>query len=933
LAGAFTRSYNRFVDALSFGAKYQKQRRLLNDRIDSPGSIEDFPVSHPAGFVRDLKKRRITIGELYLIIIRSLESEHHAERINALRLLEEQAFHAKNVTMPLNTARVQLALMKEAIKSRDNERRQLELLHDFAVSSWGQASVIRRSLDEMGIIELPETGSRMEEMDAGWDSHVHDNSSYGRKTASQLVIDAFIKGISEITVAFNHLDNRANIEEVLVAGEILGVRVNVGVEFSLHTCRYRFHFMFLLPTLRSSGDLSAFFARHGAALQFFIDGLSRNQESRIRSLHALIDNFNSVFLPSLNDGYPSDSVYTLPALDLGQAGEVVPLESMNRMHLGELLYAGLKPVLQKRILLEKSRLHNARLELSHGGISQWDYRNIATRHQSLRDAYRDLNPEDLRARYFSSPQLSDYQSVFCDMAKVCGPLKEAGGKIRILHPLEHGLDAAYATVLLNHEWIDSIEVYNMHDSTNRPVDDILRFSRFINVLNGGLPEQVTPFLEGHDIPISNDNLEQMVRAIGRRPFVPVCGSDSTGRSATIPGMGFIFSSHLRGPHARRFREKHFALPEFVSRIIAEGGAHAAEKKAEGVHDPIVCLGKSTRFMPNKIGDETEVSPISLGHALRYLRPSLLNFLAIASGFAVAWLTIGWQYALVWFAITAIRNVLVDLAARRGHRIREWSLREVDFRNLAQSLFWTGVSVPVLALAKSGFDSLWPLTESGTLYQFSKFFVIALVNGLYLVLHNRLRGFDKGVTTINFFRNILSWPFASLFGPLGDLLFIPTIVQAKFWSDVVGGLIEGSGKFMRSILLTRRDLSEIMPVACASEEERRYTAILDLLYIFQRETRARNSMREIFFAKRSLLERLGDALAGRKARPQPHPDIYRTLTSWFGHVSNFQKLSDFAISHYQHDWALFLVDLVARQFYRFGEWLRKQSALSQPPSLK
>jgi hypothetical protein len=63
-----TRFYNRVVSALSFGAEYQKMRRWLNERIDSPESIEDFPPSHPAGFVRELKKRRISIVESYLIM-------------------------------------------------------------------------------------------------------------------------------------------------------------------------------------------------------------------------------------------------------------------------------------------------------------------------------------------------------------------------------------------------------------------------------------------------------------------------------------------------------------------------------------------------------------------------------------------------------------------------------------------------------------------------------------------------------------------------------------------------------------------------------------------------------------------------------------------------------------------------------------------------
>jgi hypothetical protein len=915
--------YNRFVNALSFGADYQKLRRLLNARIDSTASIEEIPPSHPAGFVRELKKRRITIVESYLIIIRYLESEHHGERIHALKLLEEETFHSKTITMPLNTARVQLALMKEAIKSRDNKRRQLELLHDFTVSSYGQRSVIRACLDEMGIIELPETGQRIEDMDKGWDLHVHDNSSYGRKTPSQLVIDAFIKGISEITVAFNHLNTLDTIEEVLSAGDILGVRVNIGIEFSLLLQSHRFHFMFLLPRVRTREELAQFVELHSAELESFSDGLIRNQESRIASIHALIDNFNTLHLPALNAGYEADSIYALPALDLAVVDEIVPMEGLNRMYLGELLHSKWKPLLLKRVLLAKSKLNRARAELERGSISQWDYTNMASRYEKLRETYTQLNPETLRGQYFGAPQLSEYPTVFSDMGAVCAALKRTGGSIRVLHPLEHGLDAAYRMILTNGQWIDSVEVYNMYDSINRSVDDILRFARFINVLNSGRPDLVRPFLVGHDLELPDAVLSRIVASIASRPLVPVCGSDSTGRSSTIPGMGFIYQSRIIGPHRRRFLEKHFALPEYVSRIIAARGSYISSAAETEPADAIISMGKSTRFSQNRIGDETDVAPIPLGQALRYVNPVLRNLLSVVAGFLIAALSVGWPYALVWFGITSLRHVIVDLVARRGSRVREWSLREVDFRNIALSLFWTGVSVPLLALVKSEFDFVWPFAMTGHFYQFAQFFCFSLINGLYLVMHNVLRGFEKGVTRANFFRTIISWPFASLFAPLGDLLLIPSIVQSKLWSDVVGGVIEGSGKFMRSVGLTRRDLSDIIPLTRAEEESVRSTAVLDILYIFGRETRARNSMREIFFGRKNFLERIGDALRGRKVGPIRRNDEHRNLAAWFDDMGNYNKLADFVIKHYDQEWAVMLLDLLERQYLRFHEWLSRE----------
>jgi hypothetical protein len=588
-------------------------------------------------------------------------------------------------------------------------------------------------------------------------------------------------------------------------------------------------------------------------------------------------------------------------------------------------------VLLRRVLLAKSKRSFAREHLEHGSISRWDFSNIEQRYLALRKTYTELNPENLRAQYFGAPQLSEYPTIFTDLEAVSRPLKAAGGSIKILHPLEHGLDAAYEVMLANAAWIDSVEVYNMYDSINRSVDDTQRFARFVNVLNSGEPALVRPFLEGHDLHGADADLDGALAALRERPLVPVCGSDSTGRSTTIPGMGFIFRSRVQGPRRRHYLERHFTLPEFVSRIVAARGAYVRPEAETGPLDDIISMGKSTHFVQNLVGDETEVTPVPLARAVRYLNPTLRNFLFTGVGFVLAWLTIGWQYALVWFGITTIRHVIVDLIAWRGAQLREWSLRAIDWRNIARSLFWTGLSVPLLAFVKNEFDALWPLETSGTFYQFSRFFFISLVNSLYLMMHNILRGFPRGVTLSNLFRAFLSWPFASLFAPLGDLASIPTIVQSKFWSDAVGGVIEGSGKFLGAVALSRRDLSEIIPLACSEDETVRSTAILDLLYLFGREMRARNSLREIFFGRRNLYERIGDLLKRRTERPRPCQQEYRRLCAWFDHESNYHKLADFAVRKYNREWAVMLTDLIERRYPGFRRWLaRQKSADRRPP---
>jgi len=224
--------YSRLVNALSFSSELQKLRRDLNARIDAPSTIEPGPSSHPLGVSRSFKRRRISIAEAYLMVVRDLESQHAKARLRALRMMMDVSLHAKTLDLPLNTARVQMALIKGAIKNRNDKRKQLELLYDFSISAHGQNQVIRKLLNELNIIELPETGDRLKKLGAGWDGHVHDTSTSGRKNPTQLLLDAFIKGISELTIAYSSASSIAMMTEAVDAGKIVGIRVSIGLEFS-----------------------------------------------------------------------------------------------------------------------------------------------------------------------------------------------------------------------------------------------------------------------------------------------------------------------------------------------------------------------------------------------------------------------------------------------------------------------------------------------------------------------------------------------------------------------------------------------------------------------------------------------------------------------------------------------------------------------------
>ncbi len=888
------RYYENLVNALSFSSELYKLRRELNTKIDIPDTIAPAPHSHPLGVTRWFKKRRISIAEAYLMVIRDLESKQSKARLRALRLMVDVSFHAKSLDLPLNTARVQMALIKEAVKNRGNRRRQLELLQDFSVSSHGQYQVIRKLCDELNIIELPETGSRLKNLDVGWDEHVHDTATSGRKNATQLLIDAFIKGISELTIAYGSAASLDMMEEAIEAGRIVGIRVNIGLEFSMLVQGRRFHFMTLLPTFKNGKDVERWFKEHSAGLKELFDGLERNQVNRIEAVRSLLKNFDKTSLKEINEGYPGDKLYTVPKLRMKNLSAFIPLSSINRMHLGEFLYSYYKPVLFNRVLLLKVQMEKARGDFRKKLISEWDFRIIDERYSRLRNEFRELNPDQLRKQYFTNPKIGDYQTVFDDMGKMKAILSEAGCTLKVLHPLEYGLDKAKKLLEKSRGIIDRIEIYNMQDSVHRDPDEILQFARFLNDLN---------------IESSRDGLA---------PYIPVCGSDSTGRSPKIPGMGFIRQDRIGGKFRQKYIKRHVALPAFISAMIEAGGKPVTQEMVASA--PVIfSMGKISGGTMNLIGDEPENDSVDIPitRAWRYMNPGIVNLVYTFIGFVVANYFIGPFYAFLWLFITGFRNSIADLVANRGIRLSEWNLKSINFGNVARSLFWTGFSVPILGFVKAKFDVVWPWGHEGILFNSVKFFFISFSNGLYLATHNTLRGFDKKVVRANFFRSVIAWPFATAFAPLGDLLGIPSIVQTKIWSDFVAGFIEGSSKYMKILRLRRRDLEEIIPRVISGEQEDRFTALLDLLFLYREEPRTESSLKAVLDPDYHPMGILKD---DKDARKYSFSELYAAVMD----DRSDHALVDFILAKHEHEVAVELSGLVAVTLPSLRDWLASRS---------
>ncbi len=241
---------------------------------------------------------------------------------------------------------------------------------------------------------------------------------------------------------------------------------------------------------------------------------------------------------------------------------------------------------------------------------------------------------------------------------------------------------------------------------------------------------------------------------------------------------------------------------------------------------------------------------------RYVNTAVLNGIKVALGFAAAMLTflytqnwwiLAWFGAVIWFAITAVRNVIQAVLTGRGI-VRTTLLGWKDYVNttrICDSLMYTGFSVPLL---ESGIRVFLLQNTLGITVADSPalvFSVMALANGLYIAAHNVYRGFPKAAVIGNIFRSALAIPCSLLYHdlllvalPLAGVtdpltyLQLGAAIVSKAASDTVAGLIEGFADRRNSLRLRYWDyktkLTQVVDTYTRLEVAYPETDILDLL---------------------------------------------------------------------------------------------------------
>ena len=832
-----------------------------------------YPYLHPRGIKELSESKGLRIAFAIIHLLESMEAGGVDDRLNALRSLRDEVLLTAIGPLPKNTARVLLQIMKELVRAHGNESRQLELAHDFRACVSGNPRIIRAQLRRYHLLEMPEEWNQL-----SFDDHVHDANTKGRKSSCHLIMDAWIKGIRRLRVIYyNCLEARFAVE-LLEAARIMGIDIRIGIEFY---ARFRNRYAQLIWVPRGFSDAQDFlcFLEEAPVAELMAEGrmVCDYQKNHVLSvLEAFNANHGPAIRKSLN--------FEVPFLDATEFLAFVGTGQPSLVHLAEFIYSKIFPHMEARVKRLRERYHETRNE-----DGQKIERMVRTLNRLDSDTILDrfLRPE-------KNPQLPD-PHVPQSGSEVPGILKlspkEVISRLAKLHlgyritlnlselRVEDVLELLYDCEGM----INRLEIFNLKDfaaGKTHQLDEISRLQQAVNLGNviqlKRLIRVIITKLAASEDDQQKDRIEKLSNILydiatlrdfyKGDPLKARMGSDSTGRSPRVHGMGLVIEDTLPRRAQKAIRRNDSsrdripidigvlnrttihpksgptpfgkALYRLIRRIpvmafMGNRKSHdwLIEQESTRVKAPgnVITLGGVQKHADNGFSLDPPASgegPRRL--SWRYLNTGLKNILKIFIGFVPAFatfaLTKDWWFlayfgALIWFGITGLRNILQSVLGGGGIRrspLLRWN-DYVKWERLADSLLFTGFSVPLLDyVAKTLIlkEGLGITTASNPLALYG---FMALTNGLYLCSHNIFRGLPKGAVYGNFFRSILSIPVALFFnwataGILAAFQVpgVESILQkwaaviSKAASDLVAGVIEGLADRYQNIRTRIRD---------------------------------------------------------------------------------------------------------------------------------
>ena len=852
-----------------FDAQDYELLDIVNEVLSRNKSLEHLkklfrPYLHPNGIKELSAPKELRIAYAVINLLDSLEIGKADDRIRALQSLRDEVLSTTQSTLRKNTARVLLSIMKDLVRSWENPRRQIELAHDFRMAAAGKPRFVRGLLRRYHLLEMPEEWNQL-----AADDHVHDANTKGRKSATHLIMDAWIKGIRSLTVIYYNYVSTQVATELLEAAAIMEISVRIGVEYST---RFRGRYVHLIWVPHGFPNPKDFrhFLEESPVAAFMNEGHKVSEYQR-RYVMDVLQAFNHRHRNQLRSAYGVE----LAPLNPDEFHAFVGTGQASILHLAKFIHNRLLPAMRNRVAVLRKEYADAspetRLQIEQT-IQEMDGLNSEAIVECYLRPFQNPdtpNPNIPRDEP-SVPELLTYTP-----HQLLGRLNELHSIVRVTLNLSNlSLEDVLELLYDCRGLITHLEIFNLKDYSNGKTGQIpaiselqtainrgnlITLKRIIRDIIGQLPASGEPGKRAEKLKHILHDIPTLVSYYRELPLKSRIGSDSTGRSSHLHGMGLVLKETLprrvikmlertRNPsrqlipvHLNAYQQITCIPRDYRSRLL--NVAARAARRVPALNMVGHRLQRDWILQNDSIRMESEGNIATLGGmqksnnelylnppksrsekglSWRYLNSGLRNFLKILTGFVPAYatfaLTKDWWLlthfgAIIWFAITGFRNILQSVLGGGGIRrspLLRWN-SYISWDRIADSLLYTGFSVPLLDyLVKTCLLNrlLGINTETNPVALYS---AIAIVNGLYISSHNAFRGLPRGAIVGNFFRSIISIPLAIAFNTAIDAILtssgfpeVNSILQkwaaviSKGASDIVAGVIEGAADRNRNL---------------------------------------------------------------------------------------------------------------------------------------
>ncbi len=812
---------------LFFDKQDRELLRMINETIDH-GPTQDLEHKvfdanlHPHGILELTTTHEYRMAHAVINLLGNLEEGRAADRLMALRILQDEVLHSARTTFRYNTGRVLLQIMKEIVRSRQDELAQLQLVHDFRKVTSGNPRLVRHFLNTYHLLEMPEEWNQLT-----LDHHVHDANTKGRKNPTHLIMDAWIKGIRYLTVIYYNYVEPAAARELLQAAEIMGVEVRIGLEFR---APFRGRYVSFVWAPRGFSDPESFLSF--LAERPMIALMNEGRKASLWMQRHVMDTlrlWNEKLAPSL----AAELEIPVPLLDPDDFLAYVGAGQTSFLHLAEYAHQVILDSLRVRVRELQKETLTATSDRKEQ-ISQLIRRMDMLTTEVIMETW--LKPE--RNPELPSPNVPSDDKDMPEILRLAPHvLLDWLSSLRSGYRITLQLSNLHVEDVLELLWdcqgmITHLELFNLKEWQEGNLRHLTAINDLQIAINKGSVLHLKQILRTviHKLEASSNkedkercskfriilrNLPSLQAPYHVAPLRSRIGTDSTSHSGLRHGMGLAVPETL--PHGarkqiakgKRFRP--IILPVTVSLEFREtyveqerptafrrwieprlrrawGFSKFGLRKSRewrvlssvtvvGQEGNVITMGGIGGEIGNGLCPEQPANaPRRRWFGFSRLNTPLSNTLKVLAGFIPAlitflytqdWWVLAWFGAPLWFLITGLRNIPQAILGGGGmwsRSLLRWN-DYVSWTRVCDSLLYTGLSVPLLEwfirvlLLEDGLG----LTVMD--HPFLVFAIIAGANSIYISLHNIYRGFPKEAIIGNLFRSLLAIPVSVFYNDL------------------------------------------------------------------------------------------------------------------------------------------------------------------------